>query len=401
MTTARAEHTATLLPSGRLLVHGGRAGAAIYDTSEVYNPVSDTFQAPATIPTSAHSRAIHTAVALPNGNVLVAGGLNFGGFHSATCEIFTETPPVWTVAAPMLEARAGHCMVMLPNGLVFVAGGLSNSLIALNSTELYNPALDTWTAGPRMSAGRVALTCTLVAATQSVLVVGGARSATDTAMPIQTAILLGSQDSVEIYHYMDNVWSTAQQLDTTRMQHAAVLNAVGTVVISGGASDNASSPVPTFNGTATGTSSFSSTGTSASTSASTSTGAAASSPTSTGTSSSSRTATATATASSSRTATATGTSPSPVTGIPSLTSSRTATGTAAGGMSSSAVVNTATGGTSSPVVANTATGTGSVATHAPLMGGDIPKGTLQDFVAVYTFLVLGIYGAVYFTMQIV
>lgn len=88
LTTARAEHTANLLPSGKLLVHGGRAGSAIYGTSEVYNPIGNTFAAASS---SVYARTRHTAVTLPDGKILACGGLDIYGVHSDKCETYSES----------------------------------------------------------------------------------------------------------------------------------------------------------------------------------------------------------------------------------------------------------------------------------------------------------------------
>src|SRR5437764_1157783 len=47
MTTGRAGHSATLLPSGKVLVAGGAAGAAgsaIFASAELYDPTTETWQ---------------------------------------------------------------------------------------------------------------------------------------------------------------------------------------------------------------------------------------------------------------------------------------------------------------------------------------------------------------------
>ena len=79
MGARRAGHTATLLPDGHVLLTGGLAGesiASVYtlDSAEVFDPVAETFVAVTAAMTS--RRAAHTATLLPGGTVLVTGGFN-------------------------------------------------------------------------------------------------------------------------------------------------------------------------------------------------------------------------------------------------------------------------------------------------------------------------------------
>ena len=78
---ARSGHTATLLPSGRVLVAGGRSGPpdGYTGTSEVFDPVRGTWSSG---PGLSGARAHHTATLLLNGKVLVAGGDTWQTFAS-------------------------------------------------------------------------------------------------------------------------------------------------------------------------------------------------------------------------------------------------------------------------------------------------------------------------------
>ena len=44
----------------------------------------------------------------------------------------------------LATARAIHTATLLPNGKVLVAGGVSDQLVSLSSAELYDPATGTW-----------------------------------------------------------------------------------------------------------------------------------------------------------------------------------------------------------------------------------------------------------------
>src|SRR5205823_11828316 len=72
LNTAREFHTATLLPNGKVLVAGG-VGGDVLASAELYDPASGTWRATGSL---SSGRYPATATLLPNGMRLVAGGLN-------------------------------------------------------------------------------------------------------------------------------------------------------------------------------------------------------------------------------------------------------------------------------------------------------------------------------------
>src|SRR5207245_9038283 len=71
MTIARSQHTATLLPNGNVLIAGGvqsrSTGTRVLASTERYDPTSGRFTAAASMTTT---RRGHTATLLPDGRVL-------------------------------------------------------------------------------------------------------------------------------------------------------------------------------------------------------------------------------------------------------------------------------------------------------------------------------------------
>jgi hypothetical protein len=152
MLAARYEHTATLLPDGRVLIAGGFGGDdASLDSAELYDPKTGKFSATG----SMHSpRGAQTATLLPDGRVLIAGGWDFtrgptGEVASdlllSSAELFDPAAGSFAEAPPMTTARRGHAAVPLPDGSVLVVGGQGTEITAgeendLASAEVAGPA---------------------------------------------------------------------------------------------------------------------------------------------------------------------------------------------------------------------------------------------------------------------
>jgi hypothetical protein len=137
MSTGRWFRTATLLSDGRVLMTGGDAGAYASDTiagpipdAEIYDPTAGTFRGTGSMATA---RTRHTATLLPNGRVLVVGGID-GDSALASAEMYDPTAGTFTSAGSMSEARDDATATLLPDGRVLICGGSADA-----SAELYTP----------------------------------------------------------------------------------------------------------------------------------------------------------------------------------------------------------------------------------------------------------------------
>lgn len=149
MSVARVHHTATLLPNGEVLIAGGATtyygeAGSVTASAEIFNPHSNSWLA--TAPMS-HPRYVDGAALLKDGRVLVVGGwyaTRSSDPSHETAEIYDPATGHWIAAAPMAHPRAEFGLVALPDGRVLAAGGVDPAYKVQASSELYDPATGLW-----------------------------------------------------------------------------------------------------------------------------------------------------------------------------------------------------------------------------------------------------------------
>ena len=275
MAATRIGHTATLMASGKVLVAGGLVlpfPAPSLASTELYDPASNKWSPAAPM---IESRTRHTATLLPDGRVLVVGGLTVtlqdGGLFPSqrtNAEIYDPKADRWSLTAPTDEHRLGHIAILLADGRVLVAGGQSDSGTLLKSTEIYDPGQDRWISAAPMAVARFGPVATLLA-NGDVLVAGGLGEegnafnialtsaeiydprtnlwvsvasmaevhAADTATMLRNGMVLfvgaTGQSRPELFDLAQNRWSnTGPSMD--RYQHTATRLSNGKVLIVGG-----------------------------------------------------------------------------------------------------------------------------------------------------------------------
>ncbi len=151
LSTERHGHTATLLPNGKVLIAAGEVGLAslVTNTAEIFDLVTETFTL---LPnTMAVARAYHTATLLPNGKVLLAGGYVNGpapNYYTDSAELFDPASNSFTTLPAMNSAHSVHTATLLATGKVLIAGGVINPSFGqgpTNMAELFDPVLGTFT----------------------------------------------------------------------------------------------------------------------------------------------------------------------------------------------------------------------------------------------------------------
>jgi hypothetical protein len=226
MSTGREEFTATLLPSGKVLVAGGLSSSIALASAELYDPATHSW---ASAGSMAASRYAQTATLLPSGKVLILGGRFSSTGYRAQAELYDPATHSWASAAPMASARGYHTATLLSSGKVLVTGGVSST--ALSSSELYDPATNSWAPATALATARYGHTATLLPSGK-VLVAGGYHG--------------GFPSSAELYDPATHSWSSAGSLAVARGAHTATLLSSGKVLIAGGYNGSYLSPAELY-----------------------------------------------------------------------------------------------------------------------------------------------------------
>jgi hypothetical protein len=152
MLEATSVQTATLLANGRVIVVGGtyelptpESGPleGIADAAELYDPAADEWTMTGNLGKTVRD---YTATLLPDGRVLVAGGLHLDqALASTSAELYDPVTGTWVTTSDLSQGRARHTATLLPDGSVLIAGGIAgheaDGQISdwLASAELFDP----------------------------------------------------------------------------------------------------------------------------------------------------------------------------------------------------------------------------------------------------------------------
>ena len=272
--TGLGRDTATVLADGRVLVVGRRSSATD-DDAAVYDPVTGLWTP--TGPKVTAGVTDHTATLLPSGHVLVVGGTfrsqpdpSFPAVNVASggAERYDPVTNLWYGAAPLRHGRQNHAAALMADGRVVVVGGyiqtvsLTDCCISVRTAEIYDPATDSWSQvaepGPggggletvALRDGRVLLgfrafdTAYLVfdpAAGQwmdGAPLIGRFSARGCVNMPNGT-VLMSSGQFVDRYDPAVNAWTRVSSEGIPRTRASATLLNSGALLILGGAAEGA------------------------------------------------------------------------------------------------------------------------------------------------------------------
>jgi hypothetical protein len=166
-------------------------------------------------------RSGHSATLLPDGKVLIAGGMRRNQDFYRSAELYDPATGKFLATGQMTVARVGHVAILLRTGKVFVAGGWVGH-DCTDSAELYDPATGKFQSLPNMTARRGRPNATLLS-DGDVLITGGA----DHDTPAGVA-------SAEIFHAADSRFAPLGAMHFARIAHTTTLLPDGRVLVAGG-----------------------------------------------------------------------------------------------------------------------------------------------------------------------
>jgi hypothetical protein len=234
---ARIGLTATSLTDGRVIVIGGNppGGAPLGDIDVVSQLPDSSLDVRKITASLATPRTGHTATRLGDdvgAAVLIAGGLDATNMPVATAELLKPlseelSNPAVFHPPPMNVPRSGHTAMLMPDGSVLVVGGIDMLGQPVATLELFSVDAGFVTVGALpQGAGLVDFTATTLPDGR-ILLAGGRETpggpAVNTAYIARLNSIIGTVDVVATDH-----------LAVARAGHQAVMLCDGTVLISGG-----------------------------------------------------------------------------------------------------------------------------------------------------------------------
>lgn len=155
-----------------VLVAGGGNGADIaLASAQLYNSATGVWSPTGSL---VGLRGSHTATQLPSGRVLVAGGVIVSG-DRASAELYDPATGTWSPTGDLDQARPSLTPNRLGDGKVLVTGGGT-------SADLFDPASGAWSAAANLRTARLSHTAALLAGGKA-LVMGGRDGADDLSGP--------------------------------------------------------------------------------------------------------------------------------------------------------------------------------------------------------------------------
>jgi len=215
---------------GKIYCFGGRNVSKDYSIStnvnEVYDIETDSWETKTPMPTA---RSGLQASEVDDKIYLIGGRIESESSSisekSAQVEIYDPVIDTWTFGSPIPTAVAGYASAVL-DGKIYIISGVAGDSTYTNLTQIYNPKKDEWSFGPHipMSVTAAAAGATTgIKAAKAIYVIGGSNA----------TYPLSGQFTNQVYFPETNSWSMAASMPIDRAGSAmAVVN--DTLYVMGG-----------------------------------------------------------------------------------------------------------------------------------------------------------------------
>ncbi len=242
MTQARAVYRVVDLPGGRSMLLGGvDAKNDPQRTCDYYDPKTNAFTK---APPMFDKRTVHTATRLSDGRIFVAGGLSdlnnqltALGSALASTELFDPKTGKWSKGPKMSVPRAGHTARLLPDGRVVIVGGVSWTRFIIkipklsNSVDVFDPKTGRISRLAPMKLARAGHASILLAGNR-LLVAGG----------VGGSLTNQGTKACEILDLAKNVWSSTGSLPVGKALMGGATLGDGRFALFGGATGSLLNP---------------------------------------------------------------------------------------------------------------------------------------------------------------
>ncbi|WP_413292987.1 kelch repeat-containing protein [Bdellovibrio sp. HCB185ZH] len=227
MATGRAVHVTLPLPNGKVLIAGGLSNPSssvmnYLDSSEIFDPATGQWSAGPSLPTK---RLWATSTRLNDGRFLIVGGVDETMTRVTSTLFYNPTTNSWSAGPSIAMGRIGHSASLLPDGRVIIMGGNENTGIfpPSNKTDIFDPTTNQWTAGPNMLTA-VAEHTAVTLNDGTILLVGG----------LTTTTLNSASAVVQLYNPSTNSFTAKASQSVGRYQANVTILPSGKVLSLGG-----------------------------------------------------------------------------------------------------------------------------------------------------------------------
>lgn len=210
----------TSVVAGKIYAIGGTTGSSVLPTVEIYNPVTNTWTSKASMPTPRQ----HLSTSVVDGRIYAIGGVEETSVWGSrtilpTVEVYDPVADTWSPKASLPTARAMLSTSVIDRK-IYAIGGVRGTNAAFVTTEVYDPDANKWTRAANLSIPRSWFaSCTV---NGKIYAIGG--------WLVDNAVV----KTVEVYDSKKNIWTKQADLQIPRGGHG-VGGINGKIYVIGGA----------------------------------------------------------------------------------------------------------------------------------------------------------------------